>query len=373
MTRASLLNKVSVLSLYAQIASLFLFHVQSSPSPLPPTPPSLQLTDEQIKTFRRDGVLLVPNVLRGPELENAIKAAKKIARPRFIERIVHKVFPSYAKLDFQTWRKHDAMKHVAFDSVVPSLCAQVMGMDDSQREETRNKKSTPIRLLKDAFLAYKAGDKGCGWHVDDKGFWPCMDSPVGKIDAGVNVWITLSSVRASQGGGLAVAPGSFRARWRERVRSIISPSFMTTCALEQLSPESHERFERMKVLYDMEPGDAIIHDRYCFHHGEPFKNEKEGKKLGTKLRISLRYMPANAKFCPLDIDAKDAVIGAKKLAKGDPISAGGEYFPQVWPCALPEENVAVDFDEPMLSWSLLGRMAKVVFQKQMQKKQQDAQ
>ena len=26
----------------------------------------------------------------------------------------------------------------------------------------------------------------------------------------------------------------------------------------------------MKVLHDMEPGDAIFHSRYCFHKGEQF-------------------------------------------------------------------------------------------------------
>ena len=67
-----------------------------------------------------------------------------------------------------------------------------------------------LRVLKDAAFSFKPGDKGVDWHVDDKGFWPCHDSAADE-DArleGVNVWITLSPLRAAEGGGLAVAPGS---------------------------------------------------------------------------------------------------------------------------------------------------------------------
>ena len=58
--------------------------------------------------------------------------------------------------------------------------------------------------------------------MDTKGFWPCYDSAPNE-DArleGVNVWITLSPLNSTEGGGLAVAPGSARASWCEKARNV---------------------------------------------------------------------------------------------------------------------------------------------------------
>ena len=79
----------------------------------------------------------------------------------------------------------------------------------------------------------------------------------------------------------------------------------------------------MKVLHDMEPGDAIFHSRYCFHKGEQFD---EGP---CKLRYSIRYMPADARL--FDIGDYEAAIREKGLADGAPLAHAGEYYPQVWP------------------------------------------
>ena len=82
---------------------------------------------------------------------------------------------------------------------------------------------TAFGTIQDAVFALKPGDSGIGWHVDTKGFWPCYDSAPDE-DArleGVNVWITLSPLTATEGGGLAVAPGSARASWCEKARNIV--------------------------------------------------------------------------------------------------------------------------------------------------------
>ena len=30
----------------------------------------------------------------------------------------------------------------------------------------------PLHVMKDAMLAFDPDNRGCGWHVDDKFFWP---------------------------------------------------------------------------------------------------------------------------------------------------------------------------------------------------------
>ena len=73
----------------------------------------------------------------------------------------------------------------------------------------------------------------------------------------------------------------------------------------------------------MEPGDAIFHSRYCFHKGEQFDAGD------TKLRYSIRYMPADARF--FDIGDYEAATREKGLTDGAPLADAGEYYPQVWP------------------------------------------
>jgi len=287
-------------------------------------------------------VIVIRGLLEGRELKDAIKAANRVQRSKGLgQRLLYKLSPSYRNLEFQTWRKHRALEKVAFDSAAPTICAKLMGLENTNDGEGSGATAgdfRPLRLLKDAVLGYSAGDKGCGWHVDDRVFWPCEDKNIGKRDAGVNVWITLSPVSAKEGGGLAIAPGSHRVGFAKKAREAIAAMGpATTCFLQKLAPECHEKMERLKVVHDLEAGDAIIHDRYVFHRAEPFVDPIKGKKSGTKQRVSLRYVPADATFVDNKMNV-DRVIKQKGLSTGDPISKGGEYFPQTWPNRLPEEK-----------------------------------
>ena len=80
----------------------------------------------------------------------------------------------------------------------------------------------------------------------------------------------------------------------------------------------------------MEPGDAIFHSRYCFHKGEPFD---EGD---TKLRYSIRYMPASARLFD---NRFETALRAKGLRGGEPLDACGEFYPQVWPRPVLRERL----------------------------------
>jgi len=280
--------------------------------------------------------------LQGEELKNAIRASKRVHRSRSLTQlIVSRLFPTpYSSLEFQTWRKHKALEKLAFDSAASTISAKLMGLDRENGAERS------VRLLKDAVLGYQAGDIGCGWHVDDKYFWPCEDKNIGQRDAGVNVWITLSPVSVKEGGGLAIAKGSHKAAFAKKAREAIKKPF-TTCLLESLAPDLHDKMEKLKTIYDLEPGDAIIHDRYIFHRAHEFADHVEGKKAGVKLRISLRYVSDDAIFFNNTVDR---AIEVKNLSTGDLISKGGEYYPQTWPNSLLEErNKKAMIERPITS------------------------
>ena len=259
------------------------------------------------------------------------------------------------------------MEEVAFDSPASEICAQLMGLDREMEEMKGDGRK--LRLVKDAVLGYQPGDVGCDWHVDDKVFWPCSDTNVGKVDAGVNVWITLSDIDCKIGGGLALAKGShFKEKWMEKAREVIRAGGpATTCQMAKLDQESWNQLEALKEVHDFAPGDAIFHNRYLFHKVDPFPKDLEGE--GMKHRISLRYMPSDATYEPLSDEAmaRDPAVSEKGLKRGDLLSKAEGYYPQTWPCRLEEEEkMEVLADPEFISF---GRILKGVVSAMKKKKE----
>ena len=88
----------------------------------------------------------------------------------------------------------------------------------------------------------------------------------------------------------------------------------------------------MKFLHNMEPGDALFISRYLFHRGQPFH------KGNTKLRYSIRYMPADAKIFDNKIESS---IQNKRVIDGSLLSTAGAYYPQVWPRSILRERLSI--------------------------------
>jgi hypothetical protein len=203
--------------------------------------------------------------------------------------------------------------------------------------------------------------------------------------------ITLSPVTVAEGGGLAVAPGSHClsgkgkiGKLAKKARKIITSSGSgTTCFLEELDPECNSQMDELKRVYDLQPGDAIVHDRYLFHKPDRFKiddgddddDEKKSKNKNKKIvkqRISLRYMPSDATFFDNGMNI-DGAHQQKKLVTGDPLWKAGEYFPQTWPYALEEEtNARVIQDQNLFDTKFLFKTLKWIASNKIQLKKQQA-
>lgn len=277
------------------------------------------LSEEQMQTFDRDGVILVRGLVKGEELIAAIEQVKLIGMKKNAFST-----SNYKNIEFQTWRTNNALKDVAIHSDVPKAAAQLINR--GSRKEDRE---GPVRLLKDAVLCYSPGGLGCGWHVDDKYFWPCHDD-----STGVNVWIALSPMSAARGGGLAVSPGSHKEKFAQDGIPIIQAG--GTCGMETLAPQIHNKLEDMKVLYDMEPGDAIIHDRWLFHRSEKFNGIEDDDVVLN--RYSIRYMPADARAFD---NGYDEVYKDEKYKgmDGKQLKSFNGYYPQVFPTTIASEMV----------------------------------
>jgi hypothetical protein len=73
------------------------------------------LSEEQIQAFKKDGVLLVRQLISGKELAKAMVAVSEMSKGSLPWTT------SYKNIKFQTWSTNDALKDVAFFSKVPKV------------------------------------------------------------------------------------------------------------------------------------------------------------------------------------------------------------------------------------------------------------
>ncbi|KAG5186089.1 hypothetical protein JKP88DRAFT_262546 [Tribonema minus] len=290
------------------------------------------LTPAHIKTYNKDGVVLVKGLFAGEQLNAMVKEGEAAAKGR---ALLDLVVSSYKKLEFSAWSTRDAFAQAAFNSSLPSVAQQLLGERTSVRllkaafnsslpsvaQQLLGEK-TIVRLLKDALFQYASGRPGCGWHVDDFGFWPAEEDTTG-----VTVWVALSPMRVKEGGGIMVAKGTHHTdgrapAWVRGCRDAIRKGSGQTCRMAELAPECVPKLDAVGASWDMEPGDAVIWDRWSFHRSMPFADASGA----AKLRYSVRYIPS---------DAKAAGYVHASVPLGQPFNSS--YHPQVWPAPLKHE------------------------------------
>lgn len=240
------------------------------------------LSEQDINKFQEDGVILVRQLISGHDLIAAQDIANEVSK----NKLHFKKF--YKAMKFQNWQSNISLANIAIHSNAAKIASELININRNSSQSL-----IPVRILKDAILSFAKHSTACGWHVDDKSFWPVQNDLTG-----INVWIALSPITVKQGGGLVVAKGSFKMKWTKDVIPIIHE--YNTCALRKLNKEIHKKFETIKLQWDMQPGDAIIHDRWCFHRAENihFKNIDIDDNLVLN-RYSIRYMPENSKIVHL--------------------------------------------------------------------------
>lgn len=148
---------------------------------------------------------------------------------------------------------------------------------------------------------------------------------------------------------MAVAPGSHKLARNREIAGIIHENF-GTCKMETLAPDFHSVLESMKVVYDMQPGDAIVHDRWLYHRADPFKETKtetgswssstSAAETGYLNRYSIRYMPETARAYNVGLmkpEYTEAHFRDSRYSSFDGHPLGDfsvEYFPQVAPTVI---------------------------------------
>ena len=284
-----------------------------------------QFSPSQVKAFYEDGYVLVRGLVSPADVEYLQECARgTMKRKGPLDDFVKK---NYKKIEFRTLLSDERLSNISRNIPVHQIMEKKKGLIPFPLP--RAFKGGRIRVLKDAFLSFLPGLDGCGWHVDDESFWPTKLANRGS--EGVNVWIALSEYKRSRGGGLAIAPKSHAQGWTKRARDLLRSSGRT-CALQELSPELHNRCEALAERpMDMDPGDAIVHSRWLFHRSDPFSMDGvdhfngPGKKEPL-MRYSIRYMPEQSRLSSrFDQIIKDKQQNGKSLEE-----VGSAFHPLVF-------------------------------------------
>ena len=257
-----------------------------------------------------------------------------------------------------------AFRHVALKSTVPLVAAELMGLGQGKaKDET-------LRVIRDIYLAKDEGEYVCGWHVDDHGFWPAQAS-----SPGINAWISIDDIPPGPGGTFALAVGSHAVDWKDSAHSAIG-SVVTypedgfkdardlvknrpgagTCNLETAAPETYEKMENSKRIYDLQRGDVIFHERWLFHRTIPFDREvvhnhklrywgykggyeKESPPPLMKRRYSVRYGPGSSVVIKGWGTEPSVLWNEANAGKtvDDVSQVDGPWYPQCWPGIDPSE------------------------------------
>jgi ectoine hydroxylase-related dioxygenase (phytanoyl-CoA dioxygenase family) len=274
-----------------------------------PTFPARTLTDEEIRRYREDGVIMIPGAL-DPNWVSLIETGIEQARqdPSLLGRLMSRKMRGY-QMDIFLWKRVDALRDLVYYSPCARWAQQLMG-------------SREVRFFYDQMFVKEPGtDAPTPWH-QDLSFWPIRGEQI------CSFWIPLDPVNKDNSGLLYVR-GSHR--WPQRYKAI-SPDYVPAIIDEDMDdvPDINADPSRYELLHwDMQPGDILM-----FHpltlHGSYGNASRTRRRRALALRWTgddVVYAPS-AKRMPIHFRHESLPGGALK----------GAAFPRILPQHDPVER-----------------------------------
>ncbi len=276
-----------------------------------------EITPEEIATYHRDGVILMPGIFDTDWVALLRSGLEKNCRnPTDRSRVWDRDNAGRTMFwDSQAWQGIDEYRQFVFDSPAARLAGQLMG-------------SAHINFFFDAVFVRSAGSQfTTPWHQDEpywsvKGYDTCT------------IWMPLVPVRKQN--ALAYVPGSHRhgAVYNQYNFGNLNPDGKMdvdqvdfTEIAEQGFPDIDADPERFGVVsWDMQPGDCVVFNSRIMHGGSGKLDEDRdlsvftSKWLGDDVRIEFRD-------CGMDPD-HSAIMTEHGLKPGD--QPGTDLYPRVW-------------------------------------------
>jgi ectoine hydroxylase-related dioxygenase (phytanoyl-CoA dioxygenase family) len=259
------------------------------------------LTQDEIDTFRRDGVLYLKGVIDPAGVERMRAAC---------DRVMAAPTPMGADLtpsgktgkfygDYFVWRQDPDFRALAFDSPLPDLATQLMG-------------AHRVNLIWDHLLVKEPGtDVHSVWHHDQPYSW---------VDGAQNCsfWVSLDHVTPDSG-AVEYIKGSHRwNKWYEAVSFNPGRDFGSG-EFEPMPDIESQRADHDIVCFDTAPGDVVVQHLLTIHHAPGNLSDRRRRA------IAVRYAGDDATFAFRKKGPRPPVDPG--LKPGDPL--GGDVFPVV--------------------------------------------
>jgi hypothetical protein len=222
-----------------------------------------RLSEEEIATFRRDGLVIPRYRLPPAQLQRMRDALDELIAANPTVRPEQLISAHVAKGGGERVRGHPAILDFAHDPAILDLVEQLIG---------------PDLILWGAQVFCKPGGDGMAvpWHQDGR-YWPIR--PL----ATCTVWVALDD-SMPENGCMRFIPGSHSGQVY-RHRHDLNPELALDLVLEE--GEVDKETARDVCL---EAGQMSLHDVFLVHGSAPNRSPK--RRAG----LALRYMPATSRF-----------------------------------------------------------------------------
>ena len=275
------------------------------------------ITPEDVETYHRDGVLLLPGMFDKDWIELLNKGLDtNIEAPTRRSRIWYKDTSGRSMFyDHTAWKGIEEYRKFIFNSPAAQICGQLM-------------RSTTINFFFDSVFVRSTGTQfETPWHQDEP-YWS-----VEGYDA-CSIWMPLGPVK--QKNALSFVPGSHRLKtvFKQynfgdlnpvRKKNVDQVDFSDIA--EQEFPDINADPKRFGVVsWDMQPGDCIAFNGRTMHGGSGKLDDDcelrvfTTKWVGDDVRIKFRD-------CGMDPDHSADMI-EKDLKPGD--RPGTNLYPRIW-------------------------------------------
>lgn len=231
------------------------------------------VSDVDVATYRRDGVVLVRGALEAREVDLARAAIEEVlASPGPLAQVASGEHdPGRFFEDFRRWQEVPGVETLATRSRVPALAAALLG-------------GGAVRFYHDHVLVKEGGtEQRTPWH---------QDQPYYNVDGrGVSAWIPVDPVPAA--GSLQVVAGTHLGPWYlPRTFLMKEARWFPEGSLTEIPDVDADPGAYDVKAFEMEPGDAVFFDFLAVHGapGFPFP--------GRRRVLSLRYLSEGARHAP---------------------------------------------------------------------------
>ncbi|MCY4540164.1 MAG: phytanoyl-CoA dioxygenase family protein [Chloroflexi bacterium] len=208
-----------------------------------------KVTAEQVATYRRDGHILLENVLPAKYIPPYHKAIVQTVAERNKETRKLADRDTYGKAFLQTtnlWQYNELVKEYVMAERFAGIAARLMSVDK-------------VRLYHDQALFKEAGGGITPWHQDQH-YWPLA------TDKTITMWMTLADIDAAMG-TLQFASGS-------HVEGYLGDIPISDDSETQLRAFVQSRGFRLQQADSMTAGSATFHSGWTLHSAPPNTSDR---------------------------------------------------------------------------------------------------